>query len=409
MIRIKLSGIIFIAVVARVAAIFLLGRNITPDVWEYDYLAKNILAGKGYVITQLGTEYHSLGNPLYAYIEAVFHAATNFNYLALELFNVVLSAFICYFIYKIGAKIYNQSVGKISALLAALHPGLIIYATKIHELTLVVFIICLIFWLIISRDYMKTSNDILIGCLIGAGMLARPVMIFFLPVYLIKKFSSGAPPKKIIISMALTSVIAFLMIAPWTARNYYYHKRLIFITTSSAEHFWRGNSAFSTGTALTADNKDMFSLAPKEFLDKLYSLDETGQFELFYEDTGKFVKSHPLFFAGMIARKLYYFWFFAPQTGLYYPRAWKYIYGVFYSVMMLFFIYGAYKSFSGGRTDKAVVISILLFCALVSILHSVYYIEIRHRWMVEPLIVIIASFGLYKVFEHNKLFGRLFA
>ncbi|MHC4122706.1 MAG: ArnT family glycosyltransferase [Planctomycetota bacterium] len=402
----KLITIIFLTVAVRLAAIFILGSHITPEVWEYDEIAQNIMGEKGYVFNHLHAEYRALGYPLYPVISALVYAITHNNYFALELLNVIASAFIVYLIFKISAKIYGRKAGLLSAFLVATHPGLIVYSTKLHELTLVVFFACFIFWYIISRDMERMRSNVIIGLVTGLSILLRPTLIFFLAVYLLRMILIRLPARKIMRSFLIAALVCACVVAPWIIKNYTVHKQWTFITTSSAEHFWRGNNAFSSGTSLTKDNKNMFEVAPKEFVSKLYLLDEIGQYNLFYAETLKFIKSDPRFFARMIAKKIYYFWWFSPQTGAWYAKSWKDLYLLYYVPFFIFFLSGLLLSCHSRSVNRSYVIPLCVFMLLISLAHSLYYIEIRHRWMIEPFILVIASFGVVRCWDVISMLRR---
>jgi hypothetical protein len=239
--------------------------------------------------------------------------------------------------------------------------------------------------------------------LIGAGILTRPTFLFFLPVYGIYLWAFSGPGRKRAIRMTLmASLCAFLVILPWTVRNYHIHKKFIFITTNSAELFWRGNNPNATGTGLTEDMKTMPELAPKEFLDTLYSLNETGQYDFFYREAFKYIRSDPAHFIRMVLKKMYYFWWFSPQAGLLYPKLWALIYKLYYGFLLIFFWLGTSNAMATcSYEQKVIILSIVVFLILVAALHSLYYVEMRHRWAIEPLMLIFSAKGVM------VLFGRI--
>ena len=197
--------------------------------------------------------------------------------------------------------------------------------------------------------------------------------------------------------------IAIICILPWSIRNYRIHKKAIFITTSSAEHFWRGNSRNASGASFTADKRDMLDKAPKAFVDKLYSLDEIGQYELLYKDTWAFICENPGHFMILCAKKFYYFWWFSPQTGMTYPALWAEAYKIYYCFLFLFFVCGVIFALKSLSSEKRVfVLSILLMLLMVSLTHSLFYVEIRHRWAIEPFMLIFASYGVMAAFRRTR-------
>lgn len=403
-------GIIFITILAlinRFYSLFLLGRHITPEVWEYDTIALNIIQQKGYSFNYLNTIYHSYVYPVYPFLTALSHLITGRNYFVLEVFQIILSVLTCYFVYLIGKLIFSRKVGLLSSFLVALHPGLIVYSTKLHELTLVVFLITIIFWLMISLDYAKAYNNIIISILIGAGILTRPTFIFFLPAYFLYVWLNSKRFKCALKTILAVALFSILIILPWTIRNYRIHKRWLFITTNSAEHFWRGNNPAASGSALTEDGCSIIEKSPVEIKEKIYKMTEIEQYDFFHKEAYKFIGSNPGFFIKMTFKKFFYFWWFSPQVGLLYPGLWKIVYMAYYGVLLFTFIFGLYASLFKKilSANKDAVVSVLLFIFLTSLLHALFYVEIRHRWAVEPLMLIFSAFGLTELCGKITLSG----
>lgn len=404
-------GIIFIAILAfitRIFSFFLLGRHITPEVWEYDTIALNIIQQKGYTFHHLNTTYHSYVYPLYPILTALSHLITGRNYFVLEILQIILSVATCYFIYLIAKSIFTHKVGLLSSFLVALHPGLIVYSTKLHELTIVVLLFTVIFWLIISQDYSKVCNNIFIGILIGIGVLTRPTFVFFLPAYFLYICLHSKRFKCAIKAITAVALFLILIILPWTIRNHRIHKRWIFITTNSAEHFWRGNNPVASGSALTGDGLSIIEKAPAEFKEKIYKMTEIEQYDFFYKEAYEFIGSNPVLFIKMVLKKFFYFCWFSPQSGLMYPGIWKVIYRAYYCILFSAFIFGLCASLFRKRCgiNRAAVASIFLFLFLTLLLHALYYVEIRHRWAIEPFMLIFSAFGLTGLWRKVTLNNR---
>ena len=390
----KIILIVISAFVLRLAALILLGRHVNPERWEYDYIAVNLIQHHGYVFWHLNTTYHTYAYPVYALLTAVFHLLTNYNYFILELFQISLSAFSCYFIYLISEIIFDKKTGLIAAILVATHPGLIVYSTKLSEVTLIIFLLSLTFLLILKLDMLKVRNNILLGLLIGIGMLTRPLAVFFLPVYGLYAWFSAQRKRVFFRVISVVSLSAALAITPWTIRNYLIHKRFIFITTNTPEYFWRGNNPQATGTALRPDKQDIMAVAPQEFKDKLFKMNEIQQYDFFMKTAWEHIKSDPLFFVKMCFKKFLYFWWFTPTIGILYPDSWTLVYKIYYSVIFILFIVGCIASLIKLKGIKKIsVVSLFGFFFLTSLLHSIYYLETRHRLSIEPLLLIFSSYG----------------
>ena len=229
------------------------------------------------------------------------------------------------------------------------------------------------------------------GLLVGAGILLRPTLVLLI-------FAFFLYFRKRLIRPIIIALVAVLVISPWIYRGYRIYNRFIFITTTSSEYLWRGNNPYASGGSLDKNGKTMLDLVPEDFRRKVMSLNEIEQYAFFKDEAIKYIKAHPLLFLKNTIKKFYYFWWFAPQTGFLYPHHWLLIYKIFYSCLGLSFIYGMYFVIKDRIhiPDVVLILSILL---MVSILHSVCYVDARHRWAFESLILIFSAYGIDNIFN----------
>ena len=399
----KISVLILLAFSARIAAIFILGWHINPETWEYDTLALNILSGKGYVYNHFNTDCYLFGpSPLYAYFEALIHFITGKNYFILEIVQAVIAALAVIPIFYIARKVFNEKTAFISGLLYCLHPGLVVYTGKIHEFTLVAFFILTIIYLLVCFED-EIWNVILAGVLIGVGILLRPTLIYTIPSFFIYLMLKKKGFKKAVSEALILFLLAVAVISPWIYRGYKIYNRIIFVTSSSSWLFWRGNNPNASGTALTADKKPIFSVADESFKKKIYSMDEMGQYDFFKADALKYILENPGKFLENTAKKFMYFWSFSPQTGLTYPAGWFSIYKLIYCFLALFFVVGlCFAVGGGGGVDKPALVFLFSIFIIISLGQSLFYTEMRHRWMLEPLLMIISAYGISRVFSARR-------
>lgn len=381
----------------RVAALLILKRHLFPEIWEYDTIAINILNGLGYIIKDGNTLKYMYGDPLYAYFSAFVHLLSGRNYVALEMVQIVISSLTVIPIFLIAKKIFSEKTGYIAGLLFAIHPGIIIYATKIHEFTLTVFLISLIAYLV-SLNNAKLRENMVIGILVGFGILLRPTLLFFIPCIFVYDFLRLGNIRQIFKRTCFIFIVAFLIISPWLCRGYVLFKRVIFITTTSTELFWRGNNPNASGSSMDIGGKAILEKAPEEFKERLYGLDEIGQYDFYRNEAFNFIESNWSVFFNATLRKFIYFWTFAPQTGLLYSSLWKKLYMCFYFPILVLFVIGMNMAIrESKKQDFAFVVFVLMFIVCISLVQSLYYTEIRHRWAIEPLMMIFSSFAVFGI------------
>lgn len=393
--------IVLVALAIRILMIFIMGRHISPEVWEYDTIAKNILEGRGYTYEQLSTIYRSFGYPVFPYFSALLLLLGKGQYLLTHIAQVVCSSTSCVIVYLIAQRvIHKTNIAFLSGLMAALHPGAVIYTTKVHELVLSMLILGIIIYLSSRVSRFSAGGLSLIGFLIGLGMLTRPTIAALLPallVYFCLRFKNF---KRAFVSFFLVCIVAATVLAPWIARNYSVHKRFIFITTSSAEHFWRGNNPHSSGSALAPDGKTILSKSP-EFVKQLRSLTEIQQYDLFIRTALNFIKANPARFVSLVSKKFFHYLWFSPQSGLWYRSSWLFVYKAYYIMIVIFALAWFYLLRKNPGPDIPSTVLILTTFLFIGLIHSLFYVEGRHKWIVEPFLLIFSAGGI--IYIKDKL------
>lgn len=384
-----------IALAVRLTWIFLTGSHLHPETWEYEIIANNLLKGDGFVYPFLGTIYHAFEAPLYPIFCAVVYFFTNHSYLALEIIQAVISSLTCVIVFKIADRMFGKRAGILSALIAALHPGLIVYTAKLHPLFMDAFLISLVVFLFMKlRAEISLKNQIFTGIAAGLCILTRPTIGLFLLLALAWIFyKKRYTEKKVLLKTLLVLCVSLLIVLPWTIRNYAALGRFVFIQNSSDWLFWCGNNQNATGTNYMPDGNMVCRQAPPEFYKRLYSLDETGQAKYLRQENFNFIKTNPLKFGLLFARKLYYFWWFSPQSGMLYPSLYFVIYKIYYAIICFFAIFGialSLKSREEKIKEGTQLLLLLLFS--ISFIQSLFYAEGRHRWAVEPLFFIFSAY-----------------
>ena len=89
-----------------------------------------------------------------------------------------------------------------------------------------------------------------------------------------------------------------------------------------------------------------------------------------------------------------HFWWFAPQTGVLYPSSWRQLYMAYYVVVLLLAAAGAWRLARIGAPATRLALLLGAFLFGLSALQSVYYVEARHRWAIEPMLLAISGGGV---------------
>jgi len=293
----------------------------------------------------------------------------------------------------------------------AFHPGLIVYSVaKAHPLTLdALFFTLAVLQAFRLRERMTVRRAIELGVIIGVGSLSRGTLIIFLPLVGLWLLWGGLNAgrtqslKTIIRAVVITGAITTAIVIPWTIRCSLMHHRFVFMVTTDAENFWRGNNPNATGGTYAAGHAaELDELPPRGLADLLAQPDEIAQADWFSARSHAFIREHPRAFARLTALKLFHFWWLAPQTGTEYPRSWFIGYMIYYIFIILCAIIGVWTIFQNGKIPREQLVLILGFLFALSLLQSLYYVEGRHRWAVEPILIAVSGGGIAALAQRRR-------
>ncbi len=211
----------------------------------------------------------------------------------------------------------------VAALPAMVHPGLVVYAVhKLHPLPFDALLLSLTVLSVMRlASASSLGSHVRAGLVLGLATLSRAtVAMFALPtaVWLVA-VAPDRGRRRAALGIALFLGTAVLVVLPWTVRNCVVLNRFVFVTTDTAELFWRGNNPVATESAVLLDGRSIFARAPEAFRREILTRDELGQVDLFRQTARAFVREHPREFTALVVRKWASFWWFPASAGLRYP------------------------------------------------------------------------------------------
>ena len=397
-----------IALLVRLGAGWFTGRLLNPEAFEYDEMAKSLIAGHGLVYNHLDVPYHSFAPPLYPWLSAASYWLCG-SLIILMILQVVAGSALAVVAAEIAKRFYAGAIAPLAAgLLVSFHPGLIIYnVAKAHPLTFdALFFTLAVLAAFRLRERANARRAIELGAIIGLGTLCRGTLIIFLPlvaiwlVWFLRKQSLGLSLRAVVIAGLCTTAI----VIPWTIRTSLLHRQFVFMLTTGPENFWRGNNPNATGGAyFNADQLELDRLSPAELADLKVQPDELAQANWFTVRARAFIREHPREFIRLTGVKLFHFWWFAPQTGVLYPRSWFLAYLTYYVLVLLLAMIGTWSIWRmGKKLARQQLLLIAAFLLALSILQSLYYVEGRHRWAVEPILIAISGVGIAALWRNSR-------
>lgn len=402
-------GIIFVSVLLFSLCIwyFLLSAKL-PVTWEYSDIARNLIKNHKFAYNHLYTEYMCFCPPLYSFLVALIYLVSNFNNLAVIFMQIIIFSFLCIALFEAGKNIFNQRVGFIASILLMMHPGILFYVLRNeHSMILDSFMITvsMLTMLMLYDKPVSLRRLVLSGIVLGLSFLSRGTFLILLPVFIFWIiFTFNQPFKKRLLLSFCLVLISVTVMLPWNLRNYFVTGKFILVGAATEESLWLGNNLNATGSSYDRLGRVVLTdLGGRDFLNQIYSLDEMSQREVFKEAAFNFIKGNPGKFIVLFLKKIYYFWWFSPQTGITYHYIEKIIYQVYY----LFAVIGAFLGiwFSFKIKDKILHHKIYLLIGIfigISFLQSFFYVEMRHRWAIEPMLLIFTAIGVSSIKQRSK-------
>ena len=395
----------------RCAAYIVAGRLAHPQFWEYHEIAENFLLGKGLMCFFLDVPSYAYAEPLYPLLSAAFYFIAHHNYAIFGLFNILASSFTMIAVYYLGKQLFDERVGLIAAFLTAIHPGLIYFATEFHPLTFnTLFMVLVISALTRLFKTLKVRYAYLSGVLIGLAFLDRFSCLIFVPIAVgFLMFSNTSIRHKLKLSIIII-LITLIPVTAWSARNYCLFHKLVMTRSSTGYLLWLSNNSNATGSAQYDKNTSMLKTLGEEGLKKINTMDELEINSYLMDRAVSFVKSNPRAFLWNWIKRFYYFWWFSPTSGMLYPAVWLISYGTFYCCVLIAAVYAIISIIFNRKMVEHVywpgmyliAVSVLSFAAT----QSFFYTAGRHRWVIEPVIMIFSSWTIIHIIESGRKVSR---
>lgn len=228
---------------------------------EYFWIAQGIAAGHGFSIDadhrwffmNPGLSYPTdqyyptaIEEPIYPHFMAfALRTFGEHGKLAILIFQVIALLATCIVVYHLGRKVFNGFVGIVASSILIIYPSVDSLATGILGLPILAGLIISLSALAIIWCLEKVSvfRGIILGLLLGLFSLTYSVPMLLIPLSVLSiVFSVKHFPIVIRSKTALAVILtAFLVISPWTYRNYQVFGHLVPVRTGMGLNFHHGN------------------------------------------------------------------------------------------------------------------------------------------------------------------------
>ncbi len=372
----------------------MLGAYVHPEMWEYEDIANSLLAGHGYTYAAGGTTYvAAVSSPLYVLLTAGVYFVTGHSQAMMLVLQALCGAATAALAAWLAARTFRPEAGWTAGGLVAVDPGLAVYATKLHPLTLDALAFLIVLCAAIALPGRPGWRRLgVLGGLLGVAALTRTTVLSFAPVLLLWTNRVKGMPLLSASALALL-VTAVVIYSPWPVRNSIMLGQFVPGSSESTEWLWRGTNPRATGSSWTADGQTMLEAAPPAFRAQIAGAAEAERIGLYRDAAFQFISEHPGDAAWAYLTKLAAFWWGSNSTGLLYPPAWTVLYDAWYAAVLGLAAVGIWSGWKA-RAARPTITLVLVSLLLVSASQAIFYVEGRHRLAVEPLLLVLSGAGL---------------
>lgn len=384
----SLLFILILAFLIRVLFnIFFIGIHDAPtsDAQDYHQIALGLL--------NTGTYHSTFRPPLFPFLIAILYKLFGINYFVIRIVLSLFSSLTCLIVYKITKELFDKQVALIAAFISAIYWMMFYWCGFLLTETLCTFFLMLaVLYLIKSSKNPLLRYLIFGGIYIGLAALTRafvfPIFLF-LPLWAFICFRNNL---KLALKACLIVISTlFVVILPWTIRNYSVTHKFIPITSQSGQVFLGANNPevlkYFKGGWIHPTKSSLFNEAEiKDYFEHLTTEEANN---LCWKKGISFVLKNPLFTLKLIFYKFKLFWHLNRDISL--PS-------LQYFFVFIFATYGSIISFKKIKT----MLILYLLPIFFTIMSMIFWGDDRIRSPIDPVLIIFAACGIHEILRREK-------
>ena len=353
----SIFGLVLFAFVLRVLFLVLadVRAPLTGDELAYQQIAENVAAGRGFWQDNNpffpGQILYAWQAPLYPLALGALYKIFGVNIFLAKIFGILVSTATVYMMFDLSfhvsrftfhtsrSALKNAPYARVSlltAFLIAIYPGFLTSAHLLLSETLFIFLMLLAFDFVaravsfrvatpfvaeknldsanaeISRSARNDKHHWLwifgAGALWGMATLTRGITLYFTPLFalwlawVLWRESMSRAIGAAILFIAATA----LVIAPWTARNYFQFGQIVVLETKGGVNLWLGNSPHTPNEFI----RNVWKVGVREPMLVLLPWDELARDRAAYALALDFIRAEPVTFFARMPSKFADFWGF---------------------------------------------------------------------------------------------------
>ncbi|MBL4655365.1 MAG: glycosyltransferase family 39 protein [Bacteroidia bacterium] len=379
--------------------------------WEDTEIALNLLNTGEFKIAHRGLNNYNFTFPIFAFIQFLIFKVAGVNYLLVSVFQILITSFTAYLLYSVFTTLnkfiplseFNSTqFSKFSfwaVCVYLLHPGIGYHTIiSIHPFVLDMFFPLLIIYC--TFKYFENPSFrklICVGLVTGIGILDRATIVSaIIPfvILVVKNDTLFGAIKK----LSLVAMLASIILTPWLIRNYGIYNRIA-LTSTTGEVIWKGSLYDSDGGNHLISGENYLHVLTEDDRATIRQISIIERNDFFMHKYLKILNEDPAQVMKMFVVKMKNFWWFRSQIGIEYSNTMKQfiaMYKLYYIIILLFAIAGiiVFKKYS---------LYLLSYPIALSVLQSIFYVETRHRLVIEPFLIMLSILGF--VYMIGKIKG----
>ncbi len=249
------------------------------------------------------------------------------------------------------------------------------------------------------------KGSIALFVIAGLALLDRPTMILFLlPFFWLNRNDLFVWKRSPFV--ALLALLLCLPISVWMVRAHALDGSWG-LSSATGQNLWIGIQERTEGTAQASDGRNYIELLPPAELAHLLTLGPMEQSAYFTHKWSMACDADPTLWWRMMAVKLRNFWLFRSRPGMEHTSDRSalgvLVFKVYSSALLLLLFASLWLP---GRPMMLVLFTSLAY----SIVQSAFYVETRHRLLIEPILMMIAlavMFQLWCIIRERRRTGKV--
>jgi hypothetical protein len=335
--------------------------------------------------------------PLYPVLIAPGYLTAHGPMLAV-LLNIALGTAAAWLVYRLVLRLNAgryRRVAMMAAIITAFHPFLSYYqVSSVHSFSLDLLLAVAMAYVAVDCRLRRIGSLLLFGAVAGLVLLERPTLIVFGFPMVVRLVNGEFRQLKPVAAVAV--LVPALMLGTWLVRNHQVYGQVSYIS-STGQNLWIGIQESTEGTAQLDNGDSYYTLLSESDVRTLAALGPLEQDRYFMQLYRQEV-TPSLFFSQYVV-KLRTFWFSRTHLGVDYggliPEWGTWAFRVYSFVLFVLML-------TAFHLRNSLLNGLTVSVMLLSLLQAVFYVEMRHRLVAEPIMILAALIVIHETIQRNR-------